>query len=167
MSFPDYVTPHWPRPGQPSPEARVKQRLTAWLVNRPLALSGRCAGRALRGVDVSSTVPRACGRVPVTFTIIIIRRSGDSPVACKRRSPRRIPMESSIVSMTLGFDTHSEPDKRQFTRRLVLRSIKPAGGCPPGKGTPCTWRSPEQPHRRDAGRPPAAPYRCPPRYLPR
>ena len=52
-AFPGYVTPHWPRPGQPPPRAGAASR-RVWGVDPRLSPAGY--GRALRGDDVEHRI---------------------------------------------------------------------------------------------------------------
>ncbi len=96
----------------------------------------------------------------------------DRLIAWLKDTARQVTTLASVCTGSLLLGKAGLLDgKRATTHWRVLEEMrglfKPAFGCPPGTGTPCTWRSPEQLHRRDAWRPPAAPYRCPPRSLPR
>jgi hypothetical protein len=94
MSFPDYVTAHWPDPAQPDLAARVfaSRRLTTALgylgsnpAHRPATLdSDRIDGAALRGEgfdpsDVASVLGNISGVQIRSFFSTF--RGGDSPVA--------------------------------------------------------------------------------------
>ena len=94
MSFPDYVTLHWPGPGQPTLRSgvcfeAVSRQALGDLGSNPahrLATrsSGRIDGSALRGEGFdpsnAATVPGNIRAVKIRFDFSTFR-SGDSPVA--------------------------------------------------------------------------------------